>query len=157
MLQPGVPRLGQPISGRRKLLVRLDQASLVQRFNALPANRSGRSVERVQLILRAAKQTLGQYYLQIDPPLYTAFVVATDLTGTSDTVQRLRNYLKNPVQEFSTRPVDSPTDVVFDRIELAYTPWGGDAIRPIVIYRLTGHSSDNGYTFTYYLKADAKP
>ena len=43
-------------------------------------------------MLRAAKQTLGRYYLQIDPPLYTAFVVATDLTGTSDTVQRLRRY-----------------------------------------------------------------
>ena len=43
-------------------------------------------------MLHAAKQTLGQYYLQIDPPLYTAFVVATDLTGTSDAVQRLRRY-----------------------------------------------------------------
>ncbi len=43
-------------------------------------------------MLRAAKQTLGRYYLQIDPPLYTAFVVATDITGTSDTVQRLRRY-----------------------------------------------------------------
>jgi hypothetical protein len=43
-------------------------------------------------MLRAAKQTLGRYYLQIDPPLYTAFVVATDLTGTSDAVQRLRRY-----------------------------------------------------------------
>ncbi len=43
-------------------------------------------------MLRAAKQILGQYYLQIDPPLYTAFVVATDLTGTSDAVQRLRRF-----------------------------------------------------------------
>lgn len=43
-------------------------------------------------MLRAAKQTLGRYYLQIDPTLYTAFVVATDLTGTSDAVQRLRRY-----------------------------------------------------------------
>ncbi|CAG0936387.1 hypothetical protein TFLX_05260 [Thermoflexales bacterium] len=43
-------------------------------------------------MLRAAKQTLGRYYLQIDPPLYTAFVVATDLTGTSDVVQRLRRF-----------------------------------------------------------------
>ncbi len=43
-------------------------------------------------MLRAAKQTLGRYYLQLDPPLYTAFVVATDMTGTSDTVQRLRRY-----------------------------------------------------------------
>jgi hypothetical protein len=41
-------------------------------------------------MLRVAKQTLGHYYLQIDPPLYTAFVVATDMTGTSDAVQRLR-------------------------------------------------------------------
>jgi hypothetical protein len=45
-----------------------------------------------QDMLRAAKQTLGQYYLQIDPPLYTAFLAATDMTGTSDTVQRLRRY-----------------------------------------------------------------
>lgn len=43
-------------------------------------------------MLRAAKQTLGRYYLQIDPPLYTAFVVATDITGTSDAVQRLRRF-----------------------------------------------------------------
>jgi hypothetical protein len=43
-------------------------------------------------MLRAAKQTLGRYYLQIDPPLYTAFVVATDMTGTSDAVMRLRRY-----------------------------------------------------------------
>ena len=43
-------------------------------------------------MLRVAKQTLGRYYLQIDPPLYTAFVVATDLTGTSDAVMRLRRY-----------------------------------------------------------------
>lgn len=43
-------------------------------------------------MLRAAKQTLGQYYLQIDPPLYTAFIAATDLTGTSDTVARLRRF-----------------------------------------------------------------
>jgi hypothetical protein len=45
-----------------------------------------------QDMLRAAKQTLGRYYLRIDPPLYTAFIAATDLTGTSDTVQRLRRY-----------------------------------------------------------------
>ena len=43
-------------------------------------------------MLRAAKQILGRYYLQIDPPLYTAFVAATDITGTSDAVQRLRRY-----------------------------------------------------------------
>jgi hypothetical protein len=42
--------------------------------------------------LRAAKQTLGQYYLQIEPVLYTAFIAATDLTGTSDTVVRLRRF-----------------------------------------------------------------
>ena len=45
-----------------------------------------------QEMLRAAKQTLGQYYLQIDPALYTAFIAATDLTGTSDTVVRLRRF-----------------------------------------------------------------
>jgi hypothetical protein len=43
-------------------------------------------------MLRVAKQTLGRYYLQIDPLLYTAFVAATDMTGTSDAVQRLRRY-----------------------------------------------------------------
>ncbi len=43
-------------------------------------------------MLRAAKQTLGRYYLQIEPTLYTAFVVATDMTGTSDAVMRLRRY-----------------------------------------------------------------
>jgi hypothetical protein len=43
-------------------------------------------------MLRTAKQVLGRYYLQIDPPLYTAFVAATDMTGTSDAVQRLRRY-----------------------------------------------------------------
>jgi hypothetical protein len=43
-------------------------------------------------MLRAAKQTLSQYYLRIDPPLYTAFIAATDLTGTSDTVVRLRRF-----------------------------------------------------------------
>jgi hypothetical protein len=45
-----------------------------------------------QEMLSAAKQTLGQYYLQIDPTLYTAFIAATDLTGTSDTVVRLRRF-----------------------------------------------------------------
>jgi hypothetical protein len=43
-------------------------------------------------MLRAAKQTLGQYYLQIDPALYTAFIAATDMTGTSDMVLRLRRF-----------------------------------------------------------------
>jgi hypothetical protein len=43
-------------------------------------------------MLRAAKQTLGQYYLQIDPTLYTAFIAATDMTGTSDIVVRLRHF-----------------------------------------------------------------
>lgn len=43
-------------------------------------------------MLRAVKRTLARYYLSIDPPLFTAFVAATDLTGTSDTVQRLRRY-----------------------------------------------------------------
>ena len=41
-------------------------------------------------MLRAAKLTLGRYYLQIDPPLYTAIIAATDLTGQSDLVVRLR-------------------------------------------------------------------
>lgn len=43
-------------------------------------------------MLRAAKQTLGRYFLPIEPPLYTAFIAATDMTGTSDAVFRLRRY-----------------------------------------------------------------
>lgn len=43
-------------------------------------------------MLRAAKLTLGRYYLAIDPPLYTAIIAATDLTGQSDLVVRLRRF-----------------------------------------------------------------
>jgi hypothetical protein len=43
-------------------------------------------------MLSAAKRTLGQYYLQIDLALYTAFTAATDMTGTSDIVVRLRRF-----------------------------------------------------------------
>jgi len=57
-------------------------------------------------MLHAAKQTLGQYYLQIDPPLYTAFVVATDLTGTSDAVQRLRRYAPEKLAKGEIGEVD---------------------------------------------------
>ncbi len=45
-----------------------------------------------QDMLRVVKQTLGQHYLPIDPPLYTSFIAATDMTGTSDTVLRLRRF-----------------------------------------------------------------
>ena len=43
-------------------------------------------------MLRAAKLTLGRYYMQIDPTLYTAIIAATDLTGQSDLVVRLRRF-----------------------------------------------------------------
>ncbi|HEY4721496.1 MAG TPA: hypothetical protein VII92_06590, partial [Anaerolineae bacterium] len=43
-------------------------------------------------MMRAAKLTLGRYYLSIDPPLYTAIIAATDLTGQSDLVVRLRRF-----------------------------------------------------------------
>ena len=43
-------------------------------------------------MMRAAKLTLGRYYLAIDPTLYTAIIAATDLTGQSDLVVRLRRF-----------------------------------------------------------------
>ncbi len=43
-------------------------------------------------MLRAAKLVLGRYYLSIDPPLYSAFIAATDITGASDITVRLRRH-----------------------------------------------------------------
>ena len=41
-------------------------------------------------MLQAVKTIAAQRFLKIDPPLYSMWVAATDLTGTSDTVLRLR-------------------------------------------------------------------
>ena len=41
-------------------------------------------------MLLKVKAVAAQYFLRIDPPLYSLFIAATDLTGTSDTVARLR-------------------------------------------------------------------
>jgi hypothetical protein len=41
-------------------------------------------------MLLAAKRVAAGNFLKIDPPLYTLFIAATDLTGTSDNVLRLR-------------------------------------------------------------------
>ena len=41
-------------------------------------------------MLRAAKLAAAHYYLPIDPPLYTLIIAATDITGQSDLVVRLR-------------------------------------------------------------------
>jgi hypothetical protein len=42
--------------------------------------------------LQTVKAVAAANFLKIDPPLYTLFVAATDLTGTSDTVVRLRRH-----------------------------------------------------------------
>ena len=41
-------------------------------------------------MLSTVKTIAARHFLGIDPPLYTLWVAATDLTGTSDTVLRLR-------------------------------------------------------------------
>jgi len=41
-------------------------------------------------MLQTAKAVAAQSFLRIDPPLHSLFIAATDLTGTSDTVVRLR-------------------------------------------------------------------
>jgi hypothetical protein len=43
-------------------------------------------------MLEKVKQVAAQHFLQIDPPLYTLWLAATDVTGTSDTVLRLDRY-----------------------------------------------------------------
>jgi hypothetical protein len=43
-----------------------------------------------QPMLRATKLIAAQYYLQIDPKLYSLFIAATDLTGQSTASLRLR-------------------------------------------------------------------
>ena len=42
--------------------------------------------------LQTVKAIAAANFLKIDPPLYTLFIAATDLTGTSDTVVRLRRH-----------------------------------------------------------------
>jgi hypothetical protein len=41
-------------------------------------------------MFRAAQRVIGRYFLSIDPPIYTAFVAGTDMTGTTDITARLR-------------------------------------------------------------------
>jgi len=41
-------------------------------------------------MLQTVKAIAAANFLTIDPPLYTLFIAATDITGTSDTVVRLR-------------------------------------------------------------------
>lgn len=41
-------------------------------------------------MLQAAKRIAAENFMKIDPPLFTLFIAATDLTGTSDVVVRLR-------------------------------------------------------------------
>lgn len=41
-------------------------------------------------MFRAAQRVIGQYFLAIDPPIYSAFVAGTDMTGTTDITARLR-------------------------------------------------------------------
>lgn len=43
-------------------------------------------------MLQKVKRVAAAGFLKIDPPLYTLYIAATDLTGTSDTVVRLRRY-----------------------------------------------------------------
>ena len=43
-------------------------------------------------MLEKVKQVAAQHFLRIDPPLYTLWIAATDMTGTSDTVLRLDRY-----------------------------------------------------------------
>lgn len=41
-------------------------------------------------MFRAAQRVTGRYFLAIDPPVYSAFVAGTDLTGNTDITARLR-------------------------------------------------------------------
>ncbi len=54
-------------------------------YASLIVNRSGYA-ERLQTV----KAIAAGNFLRIEPPLYTLFIAATDITGTSDTVVRLR-------------------------------------------------------------------
>ncbi len=63
-----------------------EQALMIQYASPI-AGRPGYA-ERLQ----AVKAIAAANFLKIDPPLYTLFVAATDLTGTSDTVVRLRRH-----------------------------------------------------------------
>jgi hypothetical protein len=41
-------------------------------------------------MFRAAQRVIGRYFLSIDPPIYSAFVAGTDMTGNTDITARLR-------------------------------------------------------------------
>ena len=41
-------------------------------------------------MFRAAQRVIGRYFLSIDPPIYSAFVAGTDMTGITDITARLR-------------------------------------------------------------------
>jgi hypothetical protein len=41
-------------------------------------------------MFRAAQRVIGRYFLAIDPPIYSAFVAGTDMTGNTDITARLR-------------------------------------------------------------------
>jgi hypothetical protein len=43
-------------------------------------------------MFRAAQRVIGQHFLAIDPPIYSAFVAGTDMTGTTDITARLRRF-----------------------------------------------------------------
>lgn len=43
-------------------------------------------------MFRTAQRVIGQYFLAIDPPIYSAFVAGTDMTGTTDITVRLRRF-----------------------------------------------------------------
>lgn len=41
-------------------------------------------------MFRAAQRVIGRYFLSIEPPIYSAFVAGTDMTGNTDITARLR-------------------------------------------------------------------
>lgn len=61
-----------------------EQALMIQYDSPLP------HYDSFQPMLRAAKLVAAQYYLAIEPPLYSLFIATTDITGQSAVVARLR-------------------------------------------------------------------
>ncbi len=61
-----------------------EQALMIQYDSPLP------HYDSFQVMLRAAKLVAAQYYLPIDPPLYSLFIATTDMTGQSAVTGRLR-------------------------------------------------------------------
>ena len=61
-----------------------EEALMIQ-YDSPLINRAGYD----EMLLKV-KTIAAQNYLKIDPPLYSLFIAATDLTGTSDSVVRLR-------------------------------------------------------------------